>query len=443
MVEGHFLWRGYDRIARCLACCCLEIWSRHTKSHKNASTPTISATYEESRIRVLFFSHTAAQGGAEIALLNLVQHLDRSKFTPIVAFAADGPMVDKIKPAAEAYVLPLARSVVEARKDSLGLASLFRVRAAFTAVAYVSALARFVRQHDIDVVHTNTLKAHLLGGVAARLSRRPVVWHVRDRIDVDYLPPVVVRIFRWLCRAIPDFVVANSNATLRSLQLAPTALPKSSDRNFLGTSAVVHDGTYCPVGEIGENTTKERRELKQIALIGRISPWKGQHIFIQAAALVHERFPNTRFFIVGSALFGEVEYDRGVRRLPDDLGIKDVVTFTGFCTDVSAIIKGTDLIVHASTIGEPFGQVIIEAMSAGKPVVATDGGGVPEIVEDGKTGILAPMGDVRAMAEAICKIIANPDLAREMGIHGRERVRTHFTIEQTARKVESIFQEVT
>jgi glycosyltransferase involved in cell wall biosynthesis len=390
-------------------------------------------------IRVLFFSHTATRGGAEIALHNLVLHLDQHKFTPIVVFAADGPTVEKIRPFAQTFVLPLDTSVAEARKDSLGWASLLQLRAAFRAAAYVWMLARFIRQRDIDLVHTNTLKADLLGGLAARLSRRPVLWHIRDRIDDDYLPPVVVRIFRLLCRAIPDFVVANSNATLQSLRLDTRALPKRSRLDALARSSVVHDGTHW---RVHDHRARERRELIHVGLVGRICPWKGQHIFVQAAALVHQRFPNARFLIVGSALFGEAEYERDVRRLPNSLGIQDVVAFTGFCSDVPTIIDGMDLIVHASTIGEPFGQVIIEAMSAGKPVVATNGGGVPEIVEDGRTGILVPMGEVPLMAEAICRIIGDPDLATEMGMRGRDRVRQHFTIEQTTRKVESIYREV-
>jgi glycosyltransferase involved in cell wall biosynthesis len=409
-------------------------------NHRRRDEVEVASQQERSGpLRVLFFSHTAAQGGAEIALLNLVLHLDRKNITPIVVFAADGPTVEKIRPFAQTFVLPLDASVVEARKDSLGFASALNLRAIFRAAAYVWTLARFVRRHDIDLVHTNTLKADLLGGFAARLSRRPVVWHIRDRIDDDYLPSLVVRIFRLLCRAIPDFVVANSNATLQSLGLGTLAVAAHSRADVLARSSVVHDGTHL---QVGAHRAREGRELIRVGLIGRICPWKGQHIFVHAAALVHERFPNTRFLIVGSALFGEVEYDRDVRRLPDVLGIQDVVTFTGFSSNVPAVIDAMDLIVHASTIGEPFGQVIIEAMSAGKPVVATNGGGVPEIVEDGKTGILVPMGNIQAMADAICRIIVDPDLAGEMGTRGRDRVRKHFTIEQTARKVESIYREV-
>ena len=156
-----------------------------------------------------------------------------------------------------------------------------------------------------------------------------------------------------------------------------------------------------------------------------------------------KRFPLARFFVIGAALFGEDQYDDEVRRLPTQLGIQDCVEFTGFRNDIGQAVAGLDLLVHASTKGEPFGQVIIEGMAAGKPVVATNGGGVPEIVEDGETGILVPMGDIQAMADAICQIVSDPVRAKAMGIRGRQRVADCFTLEQTARRVEAVYAEIT
>jgi glycosyltransferase involved in cell wall biosynthesis len=378
-------------------------------------------------VRILFYDHTAAQSGAEIAMLNLVRHLDPRKVTPVVVFGADGPVAEKMRSFAETHVLPLPVAVAGAKKDSLGVASLLQLRATLAGARYIGRLAQFIRQNDVDLVHTNSLKADVIGGIAARLARRPLIWHVRDRIDDDYLPPFVVRSFRLLSRWVPHFVIANSGATLRSVY--PGALP--------GQSAVVHDGTPWP---FPAHKTAESDGLFRIGLIGRISPWKGQLIFLQAAALVQRSFPNARFFIVGSALFGEAEYERQVRSLTESLGISRVVTFTGFRSDVQSVIADMDLIVHASTTGEPFGQVIIEGMAAGKPVIATNGGGVPEIVDDGKTGILVPMGDVQAMADAISRTLADPARAADMGALGRRRVRDHFTIERKARKVEAVYQ---
>src|SRR4051812_26231978 len=98
----------------------------------------------------------------------------------------------------------------------------------------------------------------------------------------------------------------------------------------------------------------------------------------RAAAEVLKKFPRARFKVVGAALFAELEYEREVRGLPSELGIADAVEFTGFRDDVRELIADLDLLVHASTSGEPFGQVIVQGMAAAKPIVATNGGGVPE-----------------------------------------------------------------
>ena len=392
-------------------------------------------------LRILFFDHTAALSGGEIALLNLVCHLDPRKIKPVVVLGAEGPLAEQLRPIVETHVLPLSSRVTGQRKDTLGIRTLFRLADIATVWVYVRRLMRFIRDHNIDLVHTNSLKADIIGGLAGLLSSRPVVWHVRDRIEDDYLPPPVVRTFRLLCRVVPSYVIANSAATLGTLRLNrdfhSMAVPSGVELNRdVRIASVVHDGTNP---ESPPATDPLAQGLFRIGLIGRISPWKGQHVFIQAAAQVTRRFPGAKFLIIGAALFGEDEYEREVRQLARQLGLENVVQFTGFCTDVKQAISELDLVVHASTKGEPFGQVIVEGMAAGKPVVATNGGGVPEIVQDGMTGILVPMGDVPAMEEAICRICADPVSARIMGSNGKKRIAEHFTIEQTARKVESVY----
>lgn len=402
--------------------------------------PALEGTFLEPPKRVLFVDHTAAISGGEIALANLVQHLNAGKVKSIVVLGADGPLVDRLRFAAEIYVLPLSPSIATQKKDLLGFRTLLRIKDAFALAKYIWRLARFICEHKIEIVHTNSLKADIIGGFAGRMTLRRVVWHVRDRIEDDYLPKSAVRIFRFLSHIIPHYVIANSAATLKTLHLPSTALASSipSGVEISGKTVIVHDGTAA----VEPLVTPRSDSAFRIGLIGRISPWKGQHIFIQAAKLVNERFPQARFVIVGAALFGEEEYEREVRQLPGQLGIEQIVEFAGFCKDINLVLSKLDLVVHASTKGEPFGQVIIEGMAAGKPVVATNGGGVPEIVEDGETGILVPMGDAKAMAQAICKVLGSPEIAREMGRKARNRVAEHFTMDHTARKVEAVYEEM-
>ena len=168
----------------------------------------------------------------------------------------------------------------------------------------------------------------------------------------------------------------------------------------------------------------------------------GQHIFLAAAAQVRRQFSSARFEIIGAAMFGEEAYELEIRAQATALELDDCVEFTGFRQDIPQRIDQLDVLVHASTTGEPFGQVITEGMIAGKPVVATHGGGVPEIVVHGVTGLLVPMGDANEMAEAICWLLENLEQASIMGEAGRERALNHFTVDKTAPLLEEVFEEV-
>jgi glycosyltransferase involved in cell wall biosynthesis len=391
-------------------------------------------------VPVLFFDHTARLGGGEIALYHLLLYLDRERFQPLVVLGEEGPLAEKLQErGVETQVVALAGAVGNTRKDSLGAGSLLRIREMAAILGYCWRLSRLMKTRGIRLVHTNSLKSDIIGGVAGRLAGVPVVWHVRDRIESDYLPGVVVAAFRSLSRIIPNFIVANSAATLATLRPPGHRLDaavESEDALVQGSCAVVHDGV------IPRDLVEKRSSEILIGLVGRITRWKGQHVFLQAAALVRSQFPRARFQIIGSALFGEEVYEKEIRALTASLGLEDCVEFLGFRSDVRELIGELDVLVHASITGEPFGQVIIEAMAEAKPVVATRGGGVPEIVQDGVTGMLVPMGDVSAMAEAICEMLADPERAAQMGVAGRERVLRRFTVEVTARRLEFVFEKI-
>jgi glycosyltransferase involved in cell wall biosynthesis len=291
-----------------------------------------------------------------------------------------------------------------------------------------------MRHARVDLVHTNSLKSDLLGGVAARLAGLPVIWHVRDRLSSDYLPRRVGNFFKAMARRIPAAVVANSAATLATLD--PAGDPPRVGRK---PALIVHDGTHLPV------LVPPRRTADQpcvVGLVGRLAPWKGQHVFIEAAARVRARFPEARFRIIGAALFGENEYERGLRESVGALGLNETVEFSGFRSDVGQAIAELDVVVHASTTGEPFGQVIIEGMATAKPVIATRGGGVPEIVVDGQTGILVPMNDAAEMARAIEWLLGDAALRDRIGLAGRARVEALFTMDRVAADMQRVFDRV-
>jgi len=179
--------------------------------------------------------------------------------------------------------------------------------------------------------------------------------------------------------------------------------------------------------------------------VGRLEHWKGQDVFIRAAAIVNQKRPDTRFLVVG----GEVEgrgrgsFQSFCRKLAKKLGIKDQVIFTGQRNDVAHIMKNLDVFVHASVTPDPLPGVVMEAMACATPVVGANAGGVPEEMADRETGYLYPPGNAGAMAQKIINLLDNPEMAKSMGQAGQKRVYTVFEKEQLCRKIENVYENIT
>ena len=381
------------------------------------------------RPRILFLDHTASLGGAELALLRLVRELDRSRFEIMVVLFSDGPLVSELRQAeVRVEVLPLSKSVVATSRHA-ATGNLFGFRNLWATLSFILRLAGWIRRERIDLVHTNSLKADLIGGFAALLARRCSVWHVHDRVAKDYMPSPVVQAFSFLARKLPDYLITNSQSTLETLLPYPRT-----------QCHVIYPGVnLADITVPAKPVLRNPQAQALIGLVGRISQTKGQDMFLHAAAQVLQRFPNVRFQIIGSALFNDSGYETYVRQLVSSLNLEEVVEFTGFVTDVEQRIAKLDLLVHASPTPEPFGQVVVEGLAAGKPVVATNAGGIPEIIVHNESGLLVPPGDVARMADAICCLLAEPELARSLAARGRARVAQLFTIQRTARQVEKVY----
>jgi glycosyltransferase involved in cell wall biosynthesis len=382
-------------------------------------------------IRVLYLDHTVTLSGGELALARLLGALDRTRVTPIVVLAEDGPLRELLaQQAVETHVLPLDEKLRRVRKDSLGIAGLLgQLRSLGSLWRYARRLSGFARQQRADLIYSNSLKSDFYGALAARLAGLPVVWHVRDRIEGSYLPPAAVWLVKLLARHVPNCVVANSASTLATLNLRGRR-----------PAAIIASGL---TREHIERCSAARQpdSMPRIGIIGRIAPWKGQDVFLEAAALLLRSGVLARFRIVGAPLFGEEAFEQQLRALATTLGIEAQVEFLGF-GDVPEVLRSLDVLVHASKMPEPFGQVIIEGMAAGLPVVATDGGGAREIIDNGRTGVLVPMGDAGALARALAQLLREPDQARQLAAAGRQHVLTHYSIERSARQSEALYAQL-
>jgi glycosyltransferase involved in cell wall biosynthesis/PAS domain-containing protein len=396
-------------------------------------------TYRQ--LRVCYLDHTAKLSGGEIALARLLETIDRSAIDPWVILAEDGSLAERLRTLGiRVDIIPLSDTVLDVRKDSVKSGIFSKLGLILQVLAYGIKVAALIRTQPVDIIHTNSLKSDIYGILVSRLCRVPLIWHIRDHIDVTYLPVFAVKMMRFLAARVPAFVIANSQSTLDQLHLAvakPGAVvPSGVDPQ----GEVVYDGIGSGIPPLAPGTATSGP--LRIAIVGRLTDWKGQHIFLDAAAKLVDAGIDAQFLIAGTAMFGEEAYVAELHSQVDRLGLQGKVQFLGHVDPIDAFLPTVSILVHASTSPEPFGQVVIEGMAAGIPVVATDGGGVKETVVHGETGLLVPMGNAQALADALRMLIDRPELREKLSIKGRQRVLRHFTASITARKVERVYREV-
>lgn len=396
-------------------------------------------TYRQ--LRVCYLDHTAKLSGGEIALARLLETIDRKAIDPWVILAEDGSLAERLRAnGIRVDIVPLSDTVLDVRKDSVQSGMFSKVGLILQVLAYGFKVAALIRTQPVDIIHTNSLKSDIYGILVSRLCRVPLIWHIRDHIDVTYLPSFAVKMMRFLAARVPAFVIANSQSTLDQLHLAvakPGAVvPSGVDPQ----GEVVYDGISSGIPPLAPDTLMTGP--LRIAIVGRLTGWKGQHIFLEAASKLVEAGIDAQFLIAGTAMFGEDSYVSDLHSQVDRLGLQGKVQFLGHVDPIDAFLPTVSILVHASTSPEPFGQVVIEGMAAGIPVVATDGGGVKETVVHGETGLLVPMGNAQALADALRMLIDRPELRAKLSTKGRQRVLRHFTASITARKVERVYREV-
>jgi glycosyltransferase involved in cell wall biosynthesis len=367
---------------------------------------------------VLFVDQSGQPGGAELCLLPLAGLCAaRSE----VLLLADGPFRERLEALGVRVQVSSNSRVAAISKQALRLGWL---RAVPGILGQVRAIA--ARATQFDVLYLNTQKAFVLGALGKPLHRRPVVWHVHDVMTGEHFGRMQLRIVRWLVRHATDHLVANSRASADAL-IALTGLPAHA-------VPVVHNGVdaaaFAAVDATDLVALRRQLGLPETAwlagLFGRLAPWKGQHIAIEALT----RLPDVHLVLVGAALFGEDAYAQALQQQAKQLGVADRVHFAGFRDDMPAWMKAMNLILHTSTEAEPFGRVVIEGMAAARPVVAAAAGGVLEIVRHRENGWLVKPGDVAGYVEAIETLRAMPQLAQRLADQASEDVQVHFTLDR-------------
>lgn len=381
---------------------------------------------------VLFLHTTSEIGGSDVSLVRLVEGLDRRRYAAVVALPSDGPLVARLRAAgARVEIMPSLLKLTSRRGPA------YLLRFALNYPLAIRALVRLIRRERVSIVHTNTIH-NLYGVAAARWAGVPHVWHFRE---IVWQSGPLRRLELWMARHWSTRIIVTSNA-VAAMYGARATWPVQLVRVPNG----VETDRFSP-GDGGRvrAALDVRADQTLVGIVCRLDPWKGVEEFLDAAARAARAAPDIVFAVVGGPIIGQESYEQVLRQKARDLGIADRVRFTGWRygpTEMPDVHRALDILVLASREAEPFGLVVLEAMSTGKPVIATAHGGPLDIIEDGRTGELVPPGDTAAMADAILALAADPARRARVGALARARVIETYSAAQYVAGVDAVYREL-
>ncbi len=377
-------------------------------------------------MKVLFLDQSGQLGGAELSLTDVAKHF---KHQGLVYLFEGGPFADKLAAAQVPYKVRQRPSLSISKESGLwqGLLSLRQL------LPLVGEVAKMAQTYDL--IYANTQKALVVGAMASVLARKPLVYHLRDILSAEHFSPINRRVAITLANTCATLVIANSQATRQAFMDAG-GRPQLIKVVYNGFDPDQYEGQ-----PLLRPVLQQQHAIQEGFWIGhfsRLSPWKGQHVLVDALQYLDEA---VQVLLVGKALFGEDDYVQSLQAKILNFGLQDHVHFLGFRSDIPALMASCDLVAHTSTSPEPFGRVIIESMLSGCPVVAAKDGGATELIDHGKTGWLCPPNDPQQLAQMIGECQRQPQLRQKIATQARVQASQTFSLEQTNQVIAGLLQQ--
>jgi len=410
----------------------------------------------ESRTHILYIAEFSTGGSIE-SLLCLVSGLNSLDFQATVLFytTPDAAICERVEAAGATLLSLYPRNSnkdlqKEFKKHNLQtkIRKVFgrRIERSYESLKFALEFFRFQRptyrairrQLDLiqpDLVHLNNgADSDTPGILAARASGIPTVCHIRAFGRLTYLSIVAAR-------SVKSFICISS-----AVRDHLTSYGIDADKCVVVPNAVDlqrFSEQDTPAADIRAENSWESTD-KVFVLVGRIVSWKGQDFFIRAIAEARKSDKSVHGLIVGegeSTAACETHF-AGLEPLVCELGLEPFVRFAGHRTDIPNIMKSADAVICASSLPEPFGRVIIESMAVGTPVVATNAGGTPDIISDGENGLLVPIRDSNALANAILRLSRDNNLVQKIRSAGLLSATELYTVERHAECISEIYRSV-
>jgi glycosyltransferase involved in cell wall biosynthesis len=383
------------------------------------------------RQRIVYTNHTGKVSGAEKVLLSMLRGLDQTRYEPYVICPAE----ENLQGMLEVEGIPCATVPTLHARYTWRPRELLHYLSSFARL--ILATRKEIERCDPDFVHANTVRAGIAATVSTMGTRRIIIWHVHDDLPQHPLSKVI----RLLAHSSKRTqIVAVSKATAKSFCGA---------LSFKGRMHVIPNGTDLgrfPLKRPGESRLKNELGIPEwsflVCAVGQICARKGLRALLEAFSQIYDDAPSIHLAIVGRPVFShEEQYRDELVETAVAAGISDRVHFTGERQDISSVFRSADLLV-LNSLEEPFGLVLVEAMSSGTPVLATRVGGIPEIVTDSKSGWLIERDDTTGLASKLLELSKAPGLLGEVTRYAHDEVSSRFSLERFLSNLHAFYAEL-
>ena len=354
-------------------------------------------------IRIFYIITELDIGGAESMLFELVQRIDRNKFIPEVGCLKGEGIVGK-------------------KLEALGIKVRYFHIEKLWHIYKIASVVSFLRHGRFNILHSYLFHANIIGRICGKLVGIPIIFssiRVCEKeklyhLWMDRITNRMVNLEICVSKEVKNFTIEKANISEHKLEVIENGVPDT----FFST--------------ISSDRLESNNSLV-IGTVARLSEQKGIKYLLHAAKRIIKQFSNITFIIAGSGPLASQ-----LKELSIKLGISDKVKFLGFRNDIPKILSGIDIFVLPS-LWEGMPNVVLEAMFAGKPVIATDTGGSKDIIDNGINGVLVEPGNSEALAEAILKLLKNPAQRQRLGESAKEKIKEKFSIDKMVSKTEQVY----
>lgn len=359
---------------------------------------------------ILYLSTSSGPGGAERVISNLAASLDRERYRPLLCLFRPG--------------------WIQERSESRGVSTYIIPTQGMADWRWVNRIRQLLREERVDLIHAHEFDANVQGTFAAALTGIPLVAtiHGKNYFWEKYRRRLA---YRWVSRRATMVAVSQN---LKEFVVEKVGI----DRNRL---QVIYNGVDVVPSYENADVSEGRRELglpeydRVVGVVGNLYPVKGHQYLIESIPSILNKCPNTSFLFAGRGHL-ETELKQQVQRL----GLEGRVHFLGLRQDIARILTLLDVFVLPS-LSEGLSMAILEAMIAGKPVVATEVGGNPELVLNGKSGFLVPPRDCQALANSVTTLLTNRQQAIQFSEEGKRRAEGQFSLATMVNTYQALYDE--